>query len=238
MSSTTEKLVGFLSRFEEEPCVVETNNWWPTYTDYVEEFFRLVEREFNQKGYAQNDHDEMRAQLEDDVYISQASVDQCKTLMTFVVRGEKFCDGHMRRCVETGRVQALLRRLSVINKEEKDTMGRFTLNEMDREQLGQILADQRNRLGLTQGAIAKAASYKNNNFITMIEKGDSRIPFNRIFDIVGAYQLPTDFAFIIIRTLYPDILETTCDLMNRTPKLFQEIAKNCDEEVEKILKRF
>lgn len=117
MNSSIDRLTAYLPKFENEPCTLKSENWWPTYADYVEEFFKLVEYEFEDRDYALNGIDALEEQLEDDDLIAQASVDQCRTLLTLILRGERFCDGYWRRIIESGRVQAILRRLSELCEE-------------------------------------------------------------------------------------------------------------------------
>jgi hypothetical protein len=118
MMNTIDKLTAFLPKFENEQCVLGLVGWAPDYADFVKEFFlELVSREFCDKNYADNDIPELEALTADDNYIAQAGIDQCKTLLTLIARGEKFCDGYWRDAIEDDRVQALLRRLAELRKE-------------------------------------------------------------------------------------------------------------------------
>lgn len=116
MRDTLERLTAYLPKFESEPATIETGDWWPTYSDYVEDFFKLVGREFDDKEYAHNDLDELRAHLANDKYIAQASLEECRTFLTFIMRGERFCDGFWRKCIEEGRVKGVLGRLIILNR--------------------------------------------------------------------------------------------------------------------------
>jgi len=51
------------------------------------------------------------AMVRSDAAIAGASLDQVRTMLTYCVRGERFCDGHWEHLVTTGRVPAILRRL-------------------------------------------------------------------------------------------------------------------------------
>ena len=52
--------------------------------------------------------------LGDDEFIRGCTLDDVRTMLTFCVRGERFCDGHWGNVLKTGRVAALLRRLAVL----------------------------------------------------------------------------------------------------------------------------
>jgi transcriptional regulator with XRE-family HTH domain len=70
--------------------------------------------------------------------------------------------------------------------------------------IGEILRQQRLLLSLSQRDIALKLGYRNINFISMIEHGNSRLPFGKLPEIVKAYQLDQFFLPIIVRALYPE----------------------------------
>jgi hypothetical protein len=82
---------------------------YPEYTAEVLEFFRLA----GQPWWCDFDYDPRTAaaMLADDEAIGKASPEEIKTLLTYCVRGERFCDGHWENILQTGRVVALLRRM-------------------------------------------------------------------------------------------------------------------------------
>lgn len=49
--------------------------------------------------------------LDDDDFIANATLDQMKSLLTYCVRGERFCDGFWASLFQRGRIVKLLRRL-------------------------------------------------------------------------------------------------------------------------------
>jgi hypothetical protein len=55
---------------------------------------------------------EAAAMLNDDHLLRGADLDQIKVMLTYCVRGERFCDGHWAAVLESGRVVALLKRLA------------------------------------------------------------------------------------------------------------------------------
>lgn len=71
--------------------------------------------------------------------------------------------------------------------------------------LGELLKRQRERLALSQNDIKERLNYKYYNFISMIENGACKIPFNRIADVVKAYEFENEFILIFIKALHPDI---------------------------------
>ncbi|HAY84033.1 MAG TPA: hypothetical protein DCY42_03650 [Chloroflexi bacterium] len=53
--------------------------------------------------------------LEDPDQVAAASLSQIRTMLTYIVRGERFCDGHWAAMVEHGYLQRLLERLSELS---------------------------------------------------------------------------------------------------------------------------
>lgn len=49
--------------------------------------------------------------------VNKMSIDNIKTMLTFINRGERFCDGHIASFVENGYLLELLLRLSELTKE-------------------------------------------------------------------------------------------------------------------------
>jgi hypothetical protein len=88
---------------------------FPVYDDDVEEFFRLIgQHGFLDYGYKPEDAARMLADKE---FVRQASLEQVKMMLTYCVRGERFCDGHRESLLEGGQIVALLRRLEAIRDE-------------------------------------------------------------------------------------------------------------------------
>ncbi len=85
---------------------------YPIYAEDVSEFFRLAGDPF----WCDYAYDPAKAGklLEDDTFIAQATLDEIKTLLTYCVRGERFCDGHWDAVLRSGRIAAILRRLAVL----------------------------------------------------------------------------------------------------------------------------
>jgi hypothetical protein len=85
---------------------------WPEYEDTVEKFFRAAGAAcWNYPDYSPAVVGEL---LRDETAVSKADLDTIKTLLTFCVRGERFCDGHWGAMIEEGRVRRLLERLAEI----------------------------------------------------------------------------------------------------------------------------
>ena len=87
---------------------------YPEYNKVVRDFFRVAAGEgwFN-PDYLSKDPGRM---LQDKNFIKTADLSQIKTMMTFCVRGERFCDGHWASMIESGNIRRLLERLAEINK--------------------------------------------------------------------------------------------------------------------------
>lgn len=59
--------------------------------------------------------------IRSDAVIASASLAQIKTMLTFCVRGERYCDGHWDAMIREGRIAAILRRLSQLRDTVPDT---------------------------------------------------------------------------------------------------------------------
>lgn len=100
--------------------------------------------------------------------------------------------------------------------------------------IGRVLQEQRKKIGLSQGDVAKQLGYVNINFISMIESGKSKIPVNKIDSLVMAYQLRPDFTLAVLQCQYSDHLETMLRLATKSPLLFFDILKDPKSRVIRI----
>ena len=64
-------------------------------------------------------------------------------------------------------------------------------DHMTCEEPGAIIAARREELGLTQAEVAARLGYGHACFISMMERGTSRMPLERVFDIARALGLDT-----------------------------------------------
>jgi hypothetical protein len=83
---------------------------WPEYDELVEEFFQMASKECWCNYNYQNE--EAVRMLEDHEIIRNASLSQIKTMLTFCVRGERFCDGHWASMIESDNIRRILERLA------------------------------------------------------------------------------------------------------------------------------
>lgn len=83
---------------------------WPRYQEVVEEFFRVGSGEC-WTDYDYNPHEAGRM-LMDDEAVRTADLEQIRSMLTYCVRGERFCDGHWAAMINGGRVGLLLERLA------------------------------------------------------------------------------------------------------------------------------
>ena len=83
---------------------------WPEYDEVVEEFFRAASAEC----WSDHDYhpDEAGRMLEDYDVVKNATLSQIKTMITYCVRGERFCDGLWGGVIANGDVRRLLERLA------------------------------------------------------------------------------------------------------------------------------
>jgi hypothetical protein len=82
---------------------------YPVYDPLVEEFIRAASNEC----WLNYDYDPEEAyqMLKNEVAIKSADLAGIKTILTFIVRGERFSDGHWGEMIEGGYVRRLLERL-------------------------------------------------------------------------------------------------------------------------------
>jgi hypothetical protein len=86
----------------------------PVYPMYVYDFFELASNEFwLDSNYLEKVSKEM---LKDDNFISTASLDQVKSLLTYCCRGERFCTGFWYSILKTGRIKLILERLAKLRE--------------------------------------------------------------------------------------------------------------------------
>jgi len=85
---------------------------WPEYDKVVEEFFRVASEEcWRDYDYSPGD---ARRMIENDDFIKAADLTQIKTMLTYCVRGERFCDGHWGAVIQGGHIRRMLERLAEI----------------------------------------------------------------------------------------------------------------------------
>jgi hypothetical protein len=114
-----DELLAFLPAFE-RPGRTYVKAWaggpgcfpYPVYEDDVLAFFHVAGKprwmDYDYKpGHA-------RQMLEDGDAIQTRSLADIRTMLTYCVRAERFGDGAWEHLLQTGRVQAILRRLAVL----------------------------------------------------------------------------------------------------------------------------
>lgn len=125
-----ERLLAFLARLTSDGFV-PVRRWgggeknasgayvmpWPVYDEVVKEFFEAA----GQDCWMDFDYvpDQAGQLLLSEYGASHATLDQIKTMLTFCVRGERFCDGHWAAMIEVGHVRRLLERLAELRAEER-----------------------------------------------------------------------------------------------------------------------
>ncbi len=85
------------------------------YVEYNEIVHRLMERVQAPgvivRSYQPN---QVAKDLEDPGFIERASIDEVRAVLTYIVRGERFCEGHVGRYADDGTVGRALARLGVL----------------------------------------------------------------------------------------------------------------------------
>lgn len=75
---------------------------FPEYEEIVEKFFQTASKEcWTDYDYTPEKAGQM---LENENIIENADISQIKTMLTFCVRGERFCDGHWAEMIENGNI--------------------------------------------------------------------------------------------------------------------------------------
>lgn len=84
----------------------------PVYDSQVEAFFSAASKScWLDTGYSPQEAGRM---IREEGLIERATLPQIRTMLTFCVRGERFCDGHWATMVESGIVERILKRLRVL----------------------------------------------------------------------------------------------------------------------------
>lgn len=87
---------------------------FPNYRDEVDSFMHAASRPFwVDRHYLDTD---VETWFEEPNVIAEAGLGEIKSLLTYIVRGERFCDGHVGQLIEGGHVQRLLRRLAELRR--------------------------------------------------------------------------------------------------------------------------
>ena len=88
---------------------------WPEYSETVARFFGNASKEC----WSDNQYlpELAGAMLKNEALVAVATIDQIKTMLTFCVRGERFCDGHWGAMIEEGYVRRLLSRLQELRRQ-------------------------------------------------------------------------------------------------------------------------
>ena len=88
---------------------------WPEYDQTVEDFLAVARRScWMDGGY---DPAEVGRLIESEDGIGTATLPQVRAMLTYFVRGERFCDGHWGHMIEEGYVRRILERLAELEKE-------------------------------------------------------------------------------------------------------------------------
>src|SRR6201989_3679310 len=122
-----DALLEFLPRFEQPGRVFASwsETWknadgsislpFPEYGEDVQDFFRLVAQHgWLDYGYKP---EEAARMLADGELVGRADVEQLKAMLTYCLRGERFCEGFWETLLHGGQIAALLRRLRAIREQ-------------------------------------------------------------------------------------------------------------------------
>lgn len=89
---------------------------WPRYDDAVEAFMQVAAKEcWSDPTYKSSVAAEM---LNAQGRLQDASLSDIRSMLTFCIRGERFCDGHIASMISEGHVRRILERLVEITRSE------------------------------------------------------------------------------------------------------------------------
>ena len=89
------------------------------YDEVVAEFIRVASKDcWCDYGYHPQEAGRM---LENESFVKTSSLAQIKTMLTYCVRGERFCDGHWAAMIESGHIRRLLERLAELGAQMSNT---------------------------------------------------------------------------------------------------------------------
>jgi transcriptional regulator with XRE-family HTH domain len=100
--------------------------------------------------------------------------------------------------------------------------------------VGTFLKKYRESKGMSQRDVANKLGYRNINFMSMMEKGGSALPPNRIMEIVNAYCIPQEVSGGIFSLVYEDLWASVvnCLCAGATPEE-AEVIKRVDAKCQK-----
>jgi transcriptional regulator with XRE-family HTH domain len=101
--------------------------------------------------------------------------------------------------------------------------------------LGEILQQRRLELNMSQRDIAKKLGYRNINFISMIERGGSRLPFEKLPDNARVYKMENHFLLIMIKNLYPGVWNVYKFIREKCKDILSDSSDSPDEILDKML---
>ena len=87
---------------------------YPEYNDIINQLYDVVTQEcWSDHDYAKFD---VATMYENRKFIENASLCDISSMLTYFVRGEKFCSGHMGEMIKTGKLSSVLKRLALIRQ--------------------------------------------------------------------------------------------------------------------------
>lgn len=92
---------------------------YPEYEQVVGRFFRAASKKWWMDK--RNQPETAAAMLMDERALLDAVINDIRSMLTYCVRGERFCDGHWAAMIEGGHVCRLLRRLASVSGVDVDT---------------------------------------------------------------------------------------------------------------------
>ena len=98
--------------------------------------------------------------------------------------------------------------------------------------IGELLKRHREGLSLNQREIAHRLRYRSVNFISMLERGGSNIPFAKIPEIVTAYNLPPIFLLIILRECYRESWQVMSAINSALPGAFAATREDREKMID------
>jgi ribosome-binding protein aMBF1 (putative translation factor) len=92
---------------------------------------------------------------------------------------------------------------------------KLTESYQNQQKLGQVVSVRRRELGLSQAELAARLAYKNTNFVSMIESGQSELPLDRTSQFAEVLEIDARWlAERVLRARHPALADA---LFGRAP---------------------
>lgn len=94
---------------------------WPEYKSEIVRFIQVTSKDcWQDRHYSP---EAMAVMIADSQQVASATLDEVRSMLTYCVRGERFCDGYIGHMIESGRLAQILERLRQIADRQRPQEG-------------------------------------------------------------------------------------------------------------------